>query len=309
MCRQIWDPEDTACYDSLLRVLGAKETWLFAGKILITFQEGDEAPAGSISWEGCGGFYVLSEAPSPLPPCGPIHDPCHPHNIREASGMDCCWQLGRAMIKCTKICDEFATREHVTLDWVRERMPSLVPKIYFQYEQDVYYYLIVSMPTTGDRLCNVWAKFGKKARHRSASGLARICRDLAQWQGSSMTGVDGKEFLGPMPEDWVDSGLFDFSPETLQRNAETVGMDCSTFVFHSIGIASPSSIFVDKKGNPIFIAEWECAGFMPRKWVLSSFFLTMHLAEFSHRDHRDKEQDDYDWVLEFGRQLKAVGFN
>ncbi|KAH7126498.1 hypothetical protein B0J13DRAFT_646593 [Dactylonectria estremocensis] len=110
---QPYDPPGQTCFYSLQEVLGSADS-------------------------GKDNFYVLSEAPSPLPPYRPITVDGYAVITRYGERKECYWQMGRAMIKSSKIHQDFATWEHVTWSWVSELKPGLVPDIYFQHEMNGY---------------------------------------------------------------------------------------------------------------------------------------------------------------------------
>jgi hypothetical protein len=131
------------------------------------------------------------------------------------------------------------------------------------------------------------------------SRITTICKELAEWQADSMSGVDGRDlsefFLsedGPPP---------DFSPQTMQKNSKRLGMDCSTFVFYHYCLA-PSNIFVDGAEEPIGITDWEMAGFVPRDWIMTKFDLS---TAFDISGKNDPEE----WRRRVGEQLTKEGFS
>ena len=130
--------------------------------------------------------------------------------------------------------------------------------LYHAQYDDRRYLIVTRVP--GETINQVWRDLDDDERHRYARRVVEILQELSTWRSDKITGVDGK-FIA---DSWLDParGIRDYSPETLRRNCEEVGMDCSTFCFCHNDFG-PTNVIVDRHKQTIALIDWEIAGYVP----------------------------------------------
>jgi aminoglycoside phosphotransferase len=249
--------------------------WVIGDRILLSRTD---SPCADYTWrdDGHGSFYIIADAPSPLPPSRrPLSATTKPafNMVYDAGEKSAVWSIGDAFCK-VKILDPDTTREHVTLNYLHHKRPLsfAIPKVHYHAEYDGRYYIILSK-LPGLTLSEAWLDMAETMKQQYVSRVTNVCKELAQWQAddSIISGVDGQylsdRYLTPR------AGLptkKDFSPGTLLNNCKDVGMDCSTLVFYHCDLG-PGNIIVDPTKGSIGIIDWETAGFVPREWIRTKF--------------------------------------
>jgi hypothetical protein len=271
-------------------------SWVIGDRILLSRRR--SPPSGSAWSDGKGSFYVISEAPYPLPPSRPLSATTHIEKVYDAGGVSAVWSIGDAFCK-VKILDPDATREHVTLDYLHNKRPLsfATPYVHYHAEYDGRYYLVLS-GLTGQTLAKAWPNIDDAMKQHYVSRVTNICRELAVWQADSISGVDGQylsdRFLTRL-------GLpKDCSPQNLLNNCKVLGMDCSTFIFYHCDLG-PGNIIVND--GSIGIIDWETAGFVPKEWIRTKFCISSGL-DLPGGDQESR----VDWRRRIQRQLGGEGF-
>jgi hypothetical protein len=273
-------------------------SWVIGDRILLSRRR--LPPSGSAWSDGKGLFYVISEAPYPLPPSRPLSATTHIKKVYDAGGVSAVWSIGDAFCK-VKILDPDATREHVTLDYLYNKRPLsfATPYVHYHAEYDGRYYIVLS-GLTGQTLAKAWPNIDEAMKQRYVSRVANICKELAVWQADYISGVDGRHLsetyltrLG-QPEDC--------SPQNLLTNCKGLGMDCSIFVLYHCDLG-PGNIIVNLADGSIGIIDWETAGFVPREWIRTKFRVSGGM------DLPGSDQElRVDWRRRVQRRLEEEGF-
>ncbi|KAH7333444.1 hypothetical protein BKA65DRAFT_460222 [Rhexocercosporidium sp. MPI-PUGE-AT-0058] len=273
-------------------------SWVIGDRILLSRQR---SPSSAFTWsDGKGLFYVISEAPYPLPPSRPLPATTHIKMVHDAGGVSAVWSIGNAFCK-VKILDLGATREHVTLDYLHNKRPLSfeTPDVHYHAEYDGRYYIVLSR-LTGQTPIEAWPNMDEAMKQHYVSRVGNICKQGAVWQADNISGVDGQylsdRFL-------TRFGLpKDCSPRNLLNNCKDLGMDCSTFIFYHCDLG-PGNIIMNPTQGSIGIIDWETAGFVPKEWVRTKFCIS------SGMDLPDGDQESrVDWRRRVQRQLEKEGF-
>lgn len=201
------------------------------------------------------------------------------------------WDLGEVFLKITVPRAVLATREHVTIEAVRNmRQPGFaVPKVLFHGEWDGRYFLILSR-VPGQTLNAAWPSMSHEERANAASQTAAVCEALAIQERTTIGGVD-RNYL---PDAVLASSDEDFSPERLLRTCLACGMDTTTFVFYHCEL-SPQNVLYNAVDKTIGIIDWEIAGYVPRQWVRTKARVSLAL-DFD--DPQDEEPRTWRGMLQ-----------
>jgi len=272
------------------------DSWVIGNRILLSRRR---SPSSGSRWsDGRGSFYVISDAPYPLPSSRPLPASSNIQMVYDAGGVSAVWSMGDAFCK-VKILDPGATREHVTLDYLHNKRPLsfATPDVHYHAEYDGRYYIILSR-LTGQTLIEAWPNMDEAMKQHYVSRVANICKELAVWQADGISGVDGQHLSDRF---LTRLGLpKDCSPRNLLNNCKDLGMDCSTFVFYHCDLG-PGNIIVTE--GSIGIIDWETAGFVPKEWIRTKFCVS------SGMDLPGGDQDSrVDWRRRVQRQLEKKGF-
>nr|BDD69321.1 tRNA (guanine-N(1)-)-methyltransferase [Verruciconidia persicina] len=93
--------------------------------------------------------------------------------------------------------------------------------------------------------------------------------ELAMWRSDRICAVGGGELLELMLRDETEDSSTQFSSQSLRRNAESMGYDCSEIVF-AHNVPSPDNIMVDPALSQfIGMIRWDSAGFVPKDHVIA----------------------------------------
>ena len=276
-------------------------SWLFGRKVVISRQP---SPSTGPSWsDGKGSFFVLSEAPDPLPPTRPLPPTSEFEKVYDAGDATAVWRVGDAYCKAKTI-DPHTTREHVTLDYLDKKRPlsfAIPDTVYYHAEGiDGRYYIILSK-VPGQTLNETWFQMDETMKQHCVSRITDICKELAAWQGDCMSGVDGQH-LSERYLSGKEQNPRNLSPANLQKHCEEIGMDCSAFVFYHCDLGA-GNVLVDVADGSISIIDWEIAGFVPKVWIRTKFRVSSGLdlpsADFDTRT---------EWRRRVQRHMEKEGF-
>lgn len=276
-------------------------SWVLGGRILLWRQP--SPPSSGTFWsDGTGSFYTITDAPQPPPESWPLPATSHIKKVYDAGDVSADWMMGEAFFK-VKILDERiprATREHVTLNHLRNRSLSFtIPEVHHHAEFNGRYYIFMSK-IHGETLGQAWARMGEEAKQDCASQVVSICKELAAWQADSISGVDGEHlsdlFLTPL------GTQKNCSPGNFLRNCLELGMDCSTFMFYHCDLG-PENIIVKATGEIVGIIDWETAGFVPKEWIRTKVCFSSGL-DLPGDDIKERT----DWKRRLQSQLETEGF-
>ncbi|KAI5865297.1 kinase-like protein [Durotheca rogersii] len=273
-------------------------SWLIADKLVLLRQP--SPPSDQPSWsDGKDSFYVLSEVPGALPESIPLSDTSGIKKVYDAGGVSAVWRVGEAFIKVKKVALPNATREHVTLDYLRANR-SLnfdIPDVHYHGEFDGRYYIVLSR-VPGPTLAEVWPGLDDTARQNYAHRVAITCQELATWKSNAISGVDGRE----LPDTFLNKlkAEKNCDPQHLLNNCRELGMDCSSFVFYHCDLG-PGNIIANQ--DSVGIIDWETAGFVPVEWIRTKFCISSGMdLPVGDEDARS------DWRRLVSRQLGRLGF-
>ncbi|KAI1496124.1 kinase-like domain-containing protein [Biscogniauxia marginata] len=274
------------------------DSWVIGNRILLSRRRSSSSDS---RWsDGTGSFYVISDAPYPLPPSRPLPTASNIQMIYDAGGVSAVWSIGDAFCK-VKILDPGATQEHVTLEYLHDKRPLsfATPDVHYHAEYDGRYYIILSR-LAGQTLSEAWPNIDEAIKQHYVSRVANICKELAIWQADGISGVDGQHLSDHF---LTRLGLpNDCSPRNLLNNCEELGMDCSTCCFYHCDLG-PGNIIVNPAEGSIGIIDWETAGFVPKEWIRTKFCVS------SGMDLPGIDQDSrVDWRRRVQRQLAKEGF-
>lgn len=273
------------------------KSWLIGDRILLSRSR---SPSSGPTWsDGKDSFYSISEAPYPLPPSRPLSSTANIRMVYDAGGVSAVWRIGEAFCKVKVLNSANSTREHVTLQYLHKRSLSFaIPDVHYHAEYDSRYYIILSS-LTGQTVAEAWPNLDEATKKHYVSQVVSSCKELAAWQGDSISGVDGRylsdEFL-------TQIGLLDFSPQKLLSNCQALEMDCSTFFFYHCDLG-PGNIIVDPENGSMGIIDWETAGFVPKEWVRTKFCISGGM-DLPYDEHELRT----DWRRRVQRQLQEEGF-
>lgn len=274
-------------------------SWVIGGKLLLSRQSAP--PRDQPSWiDSNGGFFVLSEAPSPLPPCRPhSEDSTTLPLVYSAGDQSAVWRVGEAFLKVRDRRYPNVTHEHVTLEYLHKKKPLSfeIPDVIYHGEWIGRYYLVLSR-VPGQTLTTAWPSMDQELRQYYVDRVAQACAEMADWKGSAVCGVDGRELM-----EFYLTSSDTMDPEELGKNCVKMGMDVSTLVFYHCDLG-PGNVIVDLETRGMGIIDWEIAGYVPREWVRTKFHLS------SGMDFPDVEDADakVDWRRSVGRKLATMGF-
>ncbi|KAI0518403.1 kinase-like domain-containing protein [Xylaria bambusicola] len=280
------------------------QSWLISETLLLRHMQ---APSScSASWsDGKGGFFVLSNSSGLLPSeTQPLSDTGVIQKVYDAGDVSAVWRVGEAFVKVKDLGTPDATREHNTLQYVRNKQPLSfrIPHVYYHTDLGPSRYLIVISRVAGQTLNELWYDMNEPLRQECIRRVARICTELAAWKGKAISGVDGKhltEYYFARAE-----GGYDFSSDNLLKNCKEIGMDCSSFVFYHCDLG-PGNILYDASDGSISIIDWETAGYVPKEWICTKFRCSSG-HDLPEKAGTDVEQ--VDWRRRVGRELIGLEF-
>lgn len=277
------------------------DAWLIGGKLHLARQT--SRPAEGAWWDdGNGTYYAVSETADLSLPARPLQSTTPFPIVYDAGNSHAVWKVGNAFVKIISDLGPSATREHVTLDYVREMERDFaIPEVIYHGEWDGRYYLILSR-VAGQTLHEAWPVMSEAAKTDCVARVARICSQLAARKADYIGGVDGHE----LPENWLARHIdeSDCSRAALLENCNELGMSGAPFHFYHCDLGA-GNVLVDLATGAIAIIDWECAGFVPREWVRTKFRICSGLdLELPPGDI-----PRHDWRSRMQQKLEADGFN
>ncbi|KAK3614204.1 hypothetical protein LTR22_027867 [Elasticomyces elasticus] len=248
-------------------------TWILGDRLRLSLHA-NRVMGYHCTWEdGRGSWYLLSDLASSIPDTG------LPQELRALKpiyvageygvGGHAVWDLGTAFLKIINPTSPHSTREHVTLQYVKQKKPSfIIPEVLYHGEWDGRYHLVVTR-VPGPTLIKAWPEMTIEMKLDCIDRIVEICQELASWRGDEIAGVDG----GQICDRYLcnDDDEPNFSHECLLKSCQGLGMDCSTLVFFHCDLG-PSNILYANGG--VSVIDWEVAGFVPKEWIRTKFRLS-----------------------------------
>ncbi|CAG8982697.1 hypothetical protein HYALB_00000978 [Hymenoscyphus albidus] len=275
------------------------DSWVIGNQLLLS-RRSSPLSAGPYWSDGKGSFYVISNPSYPLPPLRPLTATSNIQIVHDAGGVSAVWSIGDAFCK-VKILDQYATREHITLNYLREKSPLgfAIPEVHHHAEYDGRYYVFLSR-LRGQTLSKTWPNMHEIMKQHYVSQVANICKELAAWQAESICGVDGQH----LSDHFLTRLGFpdDCSPQNLLKNCKELGLDCSKFYFYHCDLG-PGNLIVDTTTRSLGIIDWETAGFVPKEWIRTKFCVSSGM-DLPGNDPILK----VDWRKRLSKQLENDGF-
>ncbi len=273
-------------------------SWVIGGKLLLSRQPIPSPTQPSWS-DSKSGFFVLSDAPLPLPLVQP-----HPEGSAElplvyaAGDQSAVWCAGDAFIKVRDLRHQKFTKEHVTLEFMKGKRPLGfdIPEVLYHGEWIDRYYLIISR-VPGITLAAAWPTMDEELRQFYVARVAEECEKMAEWKSEStgICGVDG----GDLSEYYL-AKTESMGPGQLRENSIAMGMDVSSLVFYHCDLG-PGNVIVSPETRCLGLIDWEIASFVPREWARTKFHVSSGL-DFPNLE------DGTDWRRLVARKLAAMGF-
>lgn len=283
-------------------------SWLISNTRLLTRSSSPppyKTPADQACWsDSNGGHFALFTAPQPLLESKPLSDGSSSiSRVHAVDNQAAVWRAGEAFIKAHHIDYPDVTREHVTLQFLKDQRPHKFdfPDVYHHFEIGSRYFLVVSR-VPGHLLEEAWPSMDETLRQYYISKVAGICNHLAAWKGDNISGVDGCQLL----ERYLVKGngkMADaLSPPQLLKSCTEMSMDVSTLVFYHCDLG-PTNILVDTSTGSLSIIDWELAGYVPIEWVRTKFRLSAGM-DFNYGDEHSKK----DWRRRVAQHLEKMGY-
>lgn len=258
------------------------DTWLISDRVLIRRQPRlhDTQPSWS---DGQGLFYGLSDAITttdppptvPLPATSPIQ------KVHSAADRTATWQFGEAFLKVKDMDEQETrcTREHVTLAALHARGAWAS----FDLPRVLYWalwgkrYVLLTTAVRGQTLGTAWPTMGEEMKEHCVNQVIEACKELAQWTGDHVGGVDGRI----LADGYLAGRDKDYTNDDLAATSKELGMNCDVpFRFYHCDMG-PGNVIVDVKNDgcsiSIGIIDWEIAGFVPWEWIRTKVRLSAGL--------------------------------
>ena len=179
------------------------------------------------------------------------------------------WKIGDAFLKLVIPHSPMITREHDTLDAIKNMLPSgvTIPQVLLHGEWGGRYFLVLKK-VPGLTLHEAWPHMSPDLKSKCVQRVTELCSHLAKNTGQHISGINGNH----LPEFYLlkDDTECDFTPSTLESNSREIGMNCSTLCFYHCDLG-PGNILVDLGTGEIAIIDWECAGYVPEVWIRTKF--------------------------------------
>lgn len=285
-------------------------SWLIANTLLLTHSPSPlpgKIQTNQTCWsDSYGGHFALSSAPNPLPDSKPLaEDSSSITRVHAVDNQAAVWRAGEAFIKAHRMDYPDVTREHVTLQFLKDQQPQgfEFPNALYHFETGSRYYIITSR-VPGQLLDEAWPSLDETLRQFYIGKIADICSCLASWRGDIISGVDGRQlserYLAKFNSKTADA----LSPQQLMNNCTEISMDISTLVFYHCDLG-PTNILVDVSTGSLGIIDWEIAGYVPIEWIRTKFRLSAGM-DLSQGDDDDSRRD---WRRKVAQHLGKLGYN
>ncbi|RDW76847.1 uncharacterized protein DSM5745_06839 [Aspergillus mulundensis] len=247
--------------------------------------------------------YTIIDAPAVHPHANPVMgDDSTFKLVYDAGDATAVWSVGNSAYLKVKLKVGDTTQESTTIAYVRSKQPSFaIPRVLYEKQIHDRYYLVLTR-VEGRTLAEAWPSLDERWKTHYVNSIADICSEMASWQGENVGGVDGKG----VPEAYLNQihGEYDFTPEALLEGCQSIGMDCSKFVFYHADLG-PGNIIVEDvpTTGSVGIVDWELAGFFPKGWIRTKFRISsgLNLPE-------EAGDDPNDWRRRVQRRLGELGY-
>jgi hypothetical protein len=253
-----------------------KSSWLISNMVLLTrwsSPPSDKILTDQACWsDSNGGHFVLSTAPEPLPDSKPLaEDSSSISRVHAVDNQAAVWRAGEAFIKAHHMDYPDVTREHVTLQFLKDQQPQgfEFPNVLYHFETGSRYFLIVSR-VPGQLLDEAWPNLDEALRQYYIGKVADICNRLAVWKGDIISGVDGHQLLERYLAKGNSKMADALSPQQLLKNCTEMSMGVSTLVFYYCDLGL-TNLLVNASTGSLGINDWELAGYVPIEWVRTKF--------------------------------------
>lgn len=283
-------------------------SWLISNTVLLTRLSSppDKITTDLACWsDSNGGHFVLCPAPEPLPDSKPLaEDSSSVLRVHAVDNQAAIWRAGEAFIKAHCMDYPNVTREHVTLQFLKDQQPRgfEFPNVLHHFETGSRYFLVVSR-VPGQLLDEAWPNLDETLREYYIGKVADICNRLAAWKGDIIGGVDGHELLERYLVEGNGKMADALSSQPLLKNCTQMSMDVSTLVFYHCDLG-PTNLLVDASTGSLGIIDWELAGYVPIEWVRTKFRLSAGM-DFNHGDEDSKK----DWRRRVAQHLGKMGYS
>ena len=285
-----------------------KSSWLISNTLLLTRSSSpppDKIPTDRACWsDSNGGHFTLSTAPEPLPDSKPLTEVSSSiSRVHAVDNQAAVWRAGEAFIKAHYMDYSHVTREHVTLQFLKDQRPQgfEFPDVYHHFETGSRYFLVVSR-IPGQLLEEAWPNMDETLRQYYIGKVANVCNHLAAWKGDIIGGVDGHQLLERYLVKGNSKMADALSPQQLLKNCTEMSMDVSTLVFYHCDLG-PTNLLVNTSTGSLGIIDWELAGYVPIEWIRTKFRLSAGM-DFNYGDEDSKK----DWRRRVAQHLEKMGY-
>ncbi|KAJ5183384.1 hypothetical protein N7492_001000 [Penicillium capsulatum] len=285
-----------------------KSSWLISNTLLLTRSSApvpDKIPTDQAYWsDSNGGHFTLSAAPEFLPDSKPLAEDSPSISIVHAvDNQAAVWRAGEAFIKAHHMDYPYVTREHTTLQFLKDQRPRgfEFPRVYHHFETGSRYFLVVSR-LPGQLLEEAWPSMDETLRQYYIGKVAYVCNYLAAWKSDIISGVDGHQLFERYLVKGSSKIANTLSPQQLLKNCTEMSMDVSTFVFYHCDLG-PTNLLVNPSTGSLGIIDWELAGYVPIEWIRTKSRLSAGM-DFNYGDENSKK----DWRRGVGQHLEKMGY-
>ena len=283
-------------------------SWLISNTLLHTHSSSatpNKITTNTTCWsDSNGGHFALSTAPEPLPDPKPLTENSSPiprvHAIDKQAAV---WRAGEAFIKAHRIDYPDVTREHVTLQFLKDQKPLGFdfPYVLHHFEIGSLYFLVV-LRVPGRLLNEAWPNLDETTRQYYIKTVADICGHWANWKGDVVSGVDGHQLLERLLIKGNSKTPDALPPHQLLKNCTEMSMDLSNLALYDCDL-SPTNLIVNPLTGSLGIIDWELAGYVPVEWVRRKFRLSARM-DLTHGDEVSKS----DWGRRVAQHFRKDGF-
>lgn len=268
-------------------------------------------PLATWNDNGDNSSYTLSVAPNPLPVATTPPNSSYIKLLYEAGDAQVVWSIGSNVFCKATYITKGVTPESVTIDWVRNKQPSLeTPKVlHHAFHGDVQHLFYLGI--SGRNLDTAWPSLDEKWRRHYVDVAVNIIKEMAEWKGDAIGGVDGQGTEEHYLTDPQESVVEDFSSASLQAACEKYGMGCSNPVFFHTVLA-PECVIVENEPNSgkVGIIDFNYGGFFPRSWIVTKIQWCSGMDIVSVTDHgtpTDRRRFEYRTTI--AKALLVDGFD
>ncbi|KAJ5742671.1 uncharacterized protein N7511_011242 [Penicillium nucicola] len=285
-----------------------KGSWLISNTLLLTHSSSPPPviiPTDRACWsDSNGGHFALSTAPEPLPNSKPLTEgSSYISRVHAVDNQAAVWRVGEAFIKAHHMDYSHVTREHVTLQFLKDRQPQgfEFPEVYHHFETELRYFLVVSR-IPGQLLEEAWPNMDETLRQYYIGKVADVCKQLTAWKGDIIGGVDGHQLLERYLVKGNNKMADALSPQQLLKNCTEMSMDVSNLAFYHCDLG-PTNLLVNTLTGSLGIIDWELAGYVPIEWIRTKFRLSAGM-DFNYGDEDSKK----DWRRRVAQHLEKMGY-